>query len=53
MAIHGEMIKRRFVRSRPVNTWLSKGFFGFRAMLHHLRARVNLGAIVRAETTVG
>jgi predicted unusual protein kinase regulating ubiquinone biosynthesis (AarF/ABC1/UbiB family) len=49
---YGEAIRRRYVRSLPVNTWLAKSFFGLRAILTRLRARVDLGAIVAAETTV-
>ena len=52
LELFGEMIRRRYVRSLPVNTWLTKSFFGLRAILHHLGARVDLGAIVRQETTV-
>jgi predicted unusual protein kinase regulating ubiquinone biosynthesis (AarF/ABC1/UbiB family) len=50
--LYGEVIKRRYVRSLPVNTWLARSFFGLRAILTRLRARVDLGAIVRRETTV-
>ncbi|MHC4129358.1 MAG: AarF/UbiB family protein, partial [Planctomycetota bacterium] len=49
---YGEAIRRRYVRTLPVNTWLAKSFFGLRAILTRLRARVDLGAIVRQETTV-
>jgi predicted unusual protein kinase regulating ubiquinone biosynthesis (AarF/ABC1/UbiB family) len=50
--LFGEVVRRRYVRSIPVNTWLGKSFFGLRAILTRLRARVDLGAIVRQETTV-
>ncbi|MHC4416542.1 MAG: ABC1 kinase family protein [Planctomycetota bacterium] len=50
--LYGEILRRRYVRSLPVNTWLGKSFFGLRAMLSRLKARVDLGAIVRSETTV-
>ena len=40
------------MRSLPINIWLDRNFFGIRAMLAHLKARVDLGAVCRAETTV-
>ncbi|MHC4981296.1 MAG: ABC1 kinase family protein, partial [Planctomycetota bacterium] len=50
--LFGEIVRRRYMRSLPVNTWLGKSFLGLRAILTRLRARVDLGAIVRQETTV-
>ncbi len=50
--VFGEVLQRRYVRSLPINIWLDKNFFGIRAMLSHLKARVDLGAVCRAETTV-
>jgi len=50
--LYGEFIRRRYMRSRPSNTWLIKCLYGLRAMLAHLKARVDLGAIFREETTV-
>jgi predicted unusual protein kinase regulating ubiquinone biosynthesis (AarF/ABC1/UbiB family) len=50
--LYGEMLRRRYVRSLPINIWLTKSFFGLRAILHRLAARVDLGAIVGQETTV-
>jgi hypothetical protein len=50
--MYGEFIRRRYLRSRPSNTWLVKAIYGLRAMLARLKARVDLGAIHRAETTV-
>lgn len=49
--LFGEVVKRRYLRSRPLNTWINKNFLGLRAMLTHLEARVDLGEIMRAETT--
>jgi len=49
---YGEHLRRRYTRSRPANTWLIKSIFGLRAMLARLKARVDLGVIFRAETTV-
>ena len=48
--IYGEFIKRRWVRSVPVNVWLARTFFGLRAMLTHLKARVAYGDILREES---
>lgn len=50
--MYGEFIRRRYMRSRPANTWLIKTCYGMRAMLTRLKARVNYGAIWRAETRV-
>lgn len=52
VALFGEATRRRYTRSLPVNTWLHKSFFGVRAMLAHLKARVDMGAISRQETAV-
>ena len=51
-AMYGEALRRRYTRSRPANTWMIKSIFGLRAMLAHLKARVDLGIIFREETTV-
>jgi hypothetical protein len=48
--LYGEFIKRRWTRSHPVNVWLTKVFFGVRAMLTHLGARVEYGRIMREES---
>ncbi len=50
--LYGEFVKRRWIRSQPVNVWLTKVFFGVRAMLTHLGARVAYGKIMREETLV-
>ncbi|MHC4065038.1 MAG: ABC1 kinase family protein [Planctomycetota bacterium] len=50
--MYGQCLRRRYTRSRPANTWLIKSIFGLRAMLARLEARVDLGMIFRAETTV-
>lgn len=52
MEAYTEMVRRRYVRSRPLNTWLSRSFTGIRAMLYHLGARVDMRAIADQETTV-
>ena len=51
-AMYGQALRRRYTRSRPANTWMIKAIFGLRAMLAHLKARVDLGVIFRAETNV-
>jgi len=52
MELYREIMERRYVRSLPVNLWITKSFVGVRAMLTRLRARVDFGAIHAAETTV-
>ncbi len=48
----GELFRQRYVRSRPVNTWLERSYFGIRAILHRLNARFDARALLRQETTV-
>jgi len=48
--LYGEFVKRRWTRSKPVNVWLTKLFFGERAMLTRLGARVDYGRILREES---
>lgn len=50
--LYGELIRKRYLRSRPVNTWLSKNFFGIRALLSRLKSNVDMGAAWKAETWV-
>ncbi len=50
--IYAEFVKRRWVRAVPVNTWLARVFFGVRAMLTRLEARVPYGDILREESPV-
>lgn len=52
MEIWRRLVRGRYVRSLPVNTWIAKSFIGLRAMLLHLRARVALGRVLREETSV-
>ena len=47
---YAEFVKRRWVRSKPVNVWLARVFFGLRAMLTRLGAQVPYGDILRAES---
>ena len=49
LEIYGELIRRRYIRSLPINTWFGKLFIGLRAMLTQLGARVDVGAILRQE----
>ncbi len=48
--LYGELIRRRYTRSRPANTWFAKSVYGMRAMFAHLEARFDLGAVYREET---
>lgn len=52
MEIWAELMRRRYVRSLPVNTWIARNFVGVRAMLTRLGARVAMGKILREETSV-
>jgi predicted unusual protein kinase regulating ubiquinone biosynthesis (AarF/ABC1/UbiB family) len=47
-----ELLRRRYVRSLPVNTWITKSVVGLRALLFRLGARVPYGQIMREETSV-
>ncbi len=52
MELFAQILKRRYVRSLTVNIWLSRVFFGLRAMLTHLGARVDFGDLLGRESTV-
>jgi len=50
--LFGDILRGRYFRTLPVNIWIDRNFVGLRAMLYHLQARVDLGALLRRETTV-
>jgi predicted unusual protein kinase regulating ubiquinone biosynthesis (AarF/ABC1/UbiB family) len=52
MELWRQLLRRRYIRTLPVNTWLTKSFLGMRAMLYGLGARVPFGRIMREETSV-
>ena len=52
MELWRQLLSRRYVRTLPVNVWITKSFVGLRAMLFKLGARVPLGRIMREETSV-
>lgn len=47
-----ELVRRRFWRSKPVNTWLTRNFVGVRSMAYRLGARVDLHNILASETNI-
>ncbi len=51
VVLYGELLRRRYTRSRPANTWFTKSAYGMRAMLVRLKARVDMAAIFRREST--
>jgi len=50
--IYGDLLRRRFVRSLPLNVWLAKCFVGVRALLARLDAHVDMRTIWKQETYV-
>lgn len=50
--LFSDHLRRRWVRALPINIWMNKAIFGLRAVLARLGARVDVGAIVRSESTV-
>ena len=50
--LFGKVMKKRYYRAMPVNIWLDRNFFGLRALLYQLKARVEWGRILNSETTV-
>jgi predicted unusual protein kinase regulating ubiquinone biosynthesis (AarF/ABC1/UbiB family) len=52
MHLMGEMFRRRYVRSKPVNIWLTRLFFGTRAMAYRLQARVAVRCLLDRETPI-
>ncbi|MCP5118812.1 MAG: hypothetical protein GY953_48995 [bacterium] len=51
MRLIAEILRRRHWRSRAVNIWIERAHMGLRAMLYHLKARVDFGALLPRETT--
>ncbi len=51
VALYGELLRRRYTRSRPASTWFSKGAYGMRAMFARLKAKFDLAAVFRKEST--
>ncbi len=47
-----ELMDRRYFRARPVSIWLDRLFYGVRALLTQLEARVAYGDIMRAESDI-
>ena len=43
--IYSKLMQRRYIRSKPINIWLARTFFGIRAVLTELRANFNYRAI--------
>jgi predicted unusual protein kinase regulating ubiquinone biosynthesis (AarF/ABC1/UbiB family) len=52
MDMYSEMVRKRYTRSMPLNTWLARNFMGVRALLTRLKAEVDMGQLYRAETTI-
>jgi predicted unusual protein kinase regulating ubiquinone biosynthesis (AarF/ABC1/UbiB family) len=50
--LYGELMRRRYVRSLPVNIWLAKCFYGVRALLTQLGARADMRSVWKEETNV-
>ena len=50
--IFGELLRKRYTRSRPVNTWLTRSVYGLRAILARLQACFDFGEVYRAEARV-
>ena len=50
--LYGELIKRRYTRSLPLNTWFTRCFVGIRAILARLEARVDFRGIWKQESDV-
>ncbi len=44
-----EIFRKRYTRSRTVNTWINRSFYGDRALMHRLSAKVDMGAIQSRE----
>jgi len=44
-----DVVRRGYLRSRPVNNWQQRSFFGVRAMLCRLGAHIDAGSIYRQE----
>ena len=51
--VYTALLRRRYTRSRPANTWMIKAIYGLRAMLTRLEARVDVGTVYRTERKRG
>ena len=50
--LYGKLMRSRYVRSLPLNTWLTRCFVGVRAILARLEARVDFRSVWKQETSV-
>lgn len=53
MALYGEVVRRRYTRSKPVNTWISRCFIGLRVMAYGLRCRLDARSLYLEERRAG
>lgn len=51
MKLYGDLLKRRYTRSLPLNTWFTRCFVGIRAILARLEARVDFRGIWMQESS--
>ena len=51
VSLYAEGARRGYVRSKPVNTWLVRDFFGVRALAFRLGARFNAKVVFEEETS--
>ncbi len=45
----GEVMRKRYTRSKPMNTWFNRNFYGARALMARMGATVDMGRIHAAE----
>jgi len=47
--LYTEAFRKRYLRSRPINTWFNRSLIGLRAIMFRLGARVNVKKIACQE----
>ena len=50
--IFAELMRKRYTRTKPLNTRVTRTFWGMRAMLFRMKAEVEFSKILGEETTV-
>lgn len=53
MSLYGEIVRRRYTRSLPVNTWIGRCFIGLRVMAYRLRSRIDARTLYLDERRAG
>jgi predicted unusual protein kinase regulating ubiquinone biosynthesis (AarF/ABC1/UbiB family) len=53
MAIYGQVVRKRYTRSKPVNTWIGRCFIGTRVLAYQLKSRFDARSLFAEERKAG